>query len=71
MDKVSRPEQYFLDKIKQGDQQAWSDFVGRYRGRLLRFARAKLPQKADAEDVVQDAWSDSAASVTSRPISLR
>ena len=56
MDKVSRPEQYFLDRIKQGDQQAWSDFVGRYRGRLLRFARAKLPQTADAEDVVQDAF---------------
>jgi RNA polymerase sigma-70 factor, ECF subfamily len=56
MDKVSRPEQYFLDKIRQGDQQAWSDFVGRYRGRLLRFARAKLPQSADAEDVVQEAF---------------
>ena len=56
MDKISRPEQYFLDKIRQGDQQAWSDFVGRYRGRLLRFARAKLPQSADAEDVVQEAF---------------
>ncbi len=56
MDKVSRPEQYFLDKIRQGDQQAWSEFVGRYRGRLLRFARAKLPQSADAEDVVQEAF---------------
>jgi len=56
MDKVSKPEQYFLDKIRQGDQQAWSDFIGRYRGRLLRFARAKLPQRADAEDVVQDAF---------------
>ncbi len=56
MDKISRPEQYFLDKIRQGDQQAWSEFVGRYRGRLLRFARAKLPQSADAEDVVQEAF---------------
>ena len=56
MDKVSKPEQYFLDRIRQGDQQAWSEFVGRYRGRLLRFARAKLPQSADAEDVVQDAF---------------
>ena len=45
VDKVSKAEQYFLDKIRQGDQQAWSDFVGRYRGRLLRFARAKLPQR--------------------------
>lgn len=56
MDKVSKPEQYFLNKIRQGDQQAWSDFIGRYRGRLLRFARAKLPQRADAEDVVQDTF---------------
>jgi len=56
MDKVSQPEQYFLDRIRQGDQQAWSDFVGRYRGRLLRFARGKLPQRADAEDVVQEAF---------------
>jgi len=56
MDKVSKPEQYFLDKIRQGDQQAWSDFVRRYRGRLLRFARAKLSQTADAEDVVQDTF---------------
>lgn len=53
---VSKAEQYFLDKIRQGDQQAWSDFVGRYRGRLLRFARAKLPQRADAEDVVQECF---------------
>ncbi len=56
MEKVSQPERYFLDKIRQGDPQAWSDFVGRYRGRLLRFARAKLPQRADAEDVVQEAF---------------
>ncbi len=56
MDKVSKAEQYFLDKIRQGDERAWSDFVGRYRGRLLRFARAKLPQRADAEDVVQESF---------------
>jgi RNA polymerase sigma factor (sigma-70 family) len=56
MEKVSKAEQYFLDKIRGGDQQAWSEFVGRYRGRLLRFARAKLPQRADAEDVVQEAF---------------
>lgn len=56
VDKVSKAEQYFLDKIRTGDEQAWSDFVCRYRGRLLRFARAKLPQRADAEDVVQDCF---------------
>jgi len=53
---VTKGEQYYVDKIRQGDGQAWSDFVGRYQGRLLRFARAKLPQRADAEDVVQETF---------------
>ncbi len=53
---VTQGEQYYLDRIRQGDGQVWSDFVSRYQGRLLRFARAKLPQRADAEDVVQEAF---------------
>jgi RNA polymerase sigma factor (sigma-70 family) len=53
---VTQGEQYFLDRIRQGDGQVWSDFVSRYQGRLLRFARAKLPQRADAEDVVQETF---------------
>ncbi len=53
---VTKGEQYFLDKIRDGNEQAWSEFIGRYRGRLLRFAQAKLPQRADAEDVVQDTF---------------
>jgi RNA polymerase sigma factor (sigma-70 family) len=53
---VTKGEQYFIDRIRQGDGQVWSDFVSRYQGRLLRFARAKLPQRADAEDVVQEAF---------------
>jgi len=53
---VTKGEQYFLDRIRRGDGQVWSDFVSRYQGRLLRFARAKLPQRADAEDVVQEAF---------------
>ncbi|OHB67571.1 MAG: hypothetical protein A2Y77_09920 [Planctomycetes bacterium RBG_13_62_9] len=53
---ITQGEQYFLDKIRHGDGQVWSDFVTRYQGRLLRFARAKLPQRADAEDVVQETF---------------
>ena len=53
---VTKGEQYYLDRIRQGDGQAWSDFVSRYQGRLVRFARAKLPQRADAEDVVQETF---------------
>jgi RNA polymerase sigma factor (sigma-70 family) len=53
---VTKGEQYYIDRIRQGDGQVWSDFVSRYQGRLLRFARAKLSQRADAEDVVQETF---------------
>ncbi|MBN2130980.1 MAG: sigma-70 family RNA polymerase sigma factor [Sedimentisphaerales bacterium] len=53
---ITKGEQYFLDRIRSGDERAWSDFVTRYRGRLLRFARSKLSQGADAEDAVQETF---------------
>ena len=56
MNRVSKAEQYLLDKIRRGNTQAWSEFVDRYRGRLLSFAQAKLPQSADAEDAVQETF---------------
>jgi len=54
--RVTKAEQYLLDKIRQGNKQAWSEFVDRYRGRLLSFAQARLLQSADAEDVVQETF---------------
>ncbi len=54
--RVTEAEQYLLDKIRRGSEQAWSEFVDRYRGRLLSFAQTKLLQRADAEDSVQDTF---------------
>ncbi len=56
MNRVTKAEQYLLDKIRLGNKQAWSEFVDRYRGRLLSFAQAKLLQSADAEDAVQETF---------------
>ncbi len=53
---AAEAEQYLLDRIRRGNQQAWSEFVDRYRGRLISFARAKLGQRADAEDAVQETF---------------
>jgi RNA polymerase sigma factor (sigma-70 family) len=53
---VTEAEQYLLDKIRRGNEQAWSEFVDRYRGRLLSFAQTKLVQSADAEDSVQETF---------------
>ncbi|MGD2094206.1 MAG: sigma-70 family RNA polymerase sigma factor [Phycisphaerales bacterium] len=54
--RVTKAEQYLLDKIRRGNTQAWSEFVDRYRGRLLSFAQARLVQSADAEDVIQETF---------------
>jgi len=56
MNKATKAEQYLIERIRRGDEQAWAEFVNRYRGRLLSFARTRLPQRADAEDVVQETF---------------
>lgn len=56
MSQVTQAEQYLLDQIRLGTTDAWSQLVERYEGRLLAFAQARLPQRADAEDVAQDTF---------------
>ncbi len=56
MNNISQAEEYLLGQIRQGDNEAWSQLVNRYEGRLLHFAQAKLPQRADCEDIVQETF---------------
>ena len=56
LQRVTEAELYLLNKIRLGNKESWSEFVDRYRGRLLSFARAKLLQSADAEDAVQETF---------------
>ena len=56
MSRVTKAEQYLLDKIRRGNKEAWSEFVDRYRGRLVSFARSKLGQSADAVVAVQETF---------------
>ncbi len=51
-----RAEDYLLKQIKQGSQQAWSQLVDRYQGRLLAFACSRVSPRADCEDVVQETF---------------
>ena len=39
-----------------GNAEAWTRLVDEYQGRLLRFAQTRVPQNADAEDIVQDTY---------------
>ena len=56
MKKVSQAEEYLLEQIRRGDNEAWSQLVDRYEGRLLQFAQAKLARRADYEDIVQETF---------------
>ena len=56
MSRITKAEKYLVDQIRRGKNEAWSQLVDRYRGRLLNFARVKLSQRADAEDVVQETF---------------
>ncbi len=56
MNNISQAEEYLLGQIRRGDNEAWSQLVNRYEGRLLHFAQAKLPQRADCEDIVQETF---------------
>jgi len=52
----ARTDRGVLEAIRGGDAAAWTRLVEEYQGRLLRFALARVPQRADAEDMVQDTF---------------
>jgi RNA polymerase sigma factor (sigma-70 family) len=53
---MTEAEQFLLEGIRRGDEQAWSQLVERYQGRLLSFAQSRLGQRADCEDIIQDTF---------------
>ena len=55
MTESDRTNDRLVDDIRLGKTHAWSELIERYQGRLLNFAAARLPQRADAEDIVQEA----------------
>lgn len=52
----TQAEQFLLEQVRKGSGDAWAQLVERYQGRLLAFARRRLPRGADAEDLVQDTF---------------
>lgn len=53
---MNETDRSLLEAIRRGDAEAWTRLVDEYEGRLLRFALTRVPQRADAEDIVQDAF---------------
>jgi RNA polymerase sigma factor (sigma-70 family) len=53
---ISQEDRSLLESVRRGDAAAWTRLVDEYQGRLLRFAQTRVPQSADAEDIVQDTF---------------
>lgn len=54
---------FLVEAIREGQQWAWRELIGRYHGRLLAFARSRAPTAADAEDIVQETFVGFATSI--------
>ena len=46
MSDLSQKDNNLLEAIRRGDSEEWSQLVNEYQGRLLRFAMARVPQRA-------------------------
>ena len=49
-------EPSFLAKLRAGDQGAYRQLIRRYHNSLIGVAAAIIGSRAQAEEVVQDAW---------------
>lgn len=53
---LDRAEHLLLRRIRQGESEAWAEFIAEYEGRLLAFVESRLGNRAAAEDVVQETF---------------
>jgi RNA polymerase sigma factor (sigma-70 family) len=49
-------DQFLVEQIRTGDEDAWRQLIGRYEGRLAAFARTRLRSRADVDDAVQETF---------------
>lgn len=56
MNALSEADRFLLDAVRRGDERGWPQLVERYQGRLLAFARSRVRNATDAEDLVQEAF---------------
>ncbi|MFK7737060.1 MAG: RNA polymerase sigma factor [Pirellulaceae bacterium] len=49
-------DQILVERISQGEENAWEDLIGRYEGRLLAFVDSRLRNRSTSEDIVQETF---------------
>jgi len=56
MSETSDADQLLIERISQGDSQAWEDLIARYEGRLLAFVESRIRNRSTSEDIVQETF---------------
>lgn len=56
MSEASQTDSLVIQRIRNGDHDAWRDLISRYEGRLLAFVESRLSNRASSEDIVQEAF---------------
>ncbi len=49
-------DRLLVKRIRQGESDAWEEFINRFEGRLLAFVRSRLGNQAASEDAVQETF---------------
>lgn len=52
----SESERLLIRRIVAGEPAAWNELIARFEGRLLRYVSRRTPDRAAAEDVVQETF---------------
>ena len=49
-------DQILVQRIRDGEQDAWNEMIARYEGRLLAFVDSRLTNRSVSEDIVQETF---------------
>lgn len=52
----SEADAYLIQRIRDGDSDAWQTLIDRYEGRLMAFTDSRIRNRATSEDIVQEAF---------------
>ncbi len=56
LDHLVEDESGMIERLRQGDEDAFAELVQRYQPSMIRLARAHVPSRAVAEEVAQETW---------------
>ncbi len=49
-------DSYLVQRIREGDSDAWQALIDRYEGRLMAYTDSRIRNRATSEDIVQEAF---------------